>query len=89
MPDDDFGAAGCSTMPRGTRNVLGTVGGAAAGLAAVTIGFFAVTTQDRALQKAAGAPMPKPGILTGIMGVVAAVGGALGGRYIATRKPAC
>lgn len=86
---DDFGAAGCSTMPRGTRNVLGTVGGALVGLAAVATGFFAVTSQDRALQKAAGAPMPKPGILTGVVGVAAAVGGAFGGRYLATKKPSC
>jgi hypothetical protein len=84
-----FAAASCATMPRGTRNVLGTVAGAAAGLLAVGTGFFAVTTKDRALQKAAGAPSPKPGVATAALGVAAAVGGAFGGRYIATRKPTC
>lgn len=76
-------------MPRGTRNVVGTAAGAVAGLAAVAIGFFAVTTKDRGLQKAAGAPSPKPGIMTGVLGLGAAVGGAIGGRYLATRKPTC
>jgi hypothetical protein len=56
---------------------------------AVAGGFFAVTTKDRALQKAAGAPAPKPGIATGIVGVVTAVGGAVGGSYLAARKPTC
>ena len=75
--------------PRGTRQVIGTVAGAAAGLLAVGAGFFVVTTKDRALQKAAGAPAPKPGIATGVIGVAAAVGAAFGGRYLAARKPTC
>lgn len=84
-----FGAAECSMTPKKVRGFNGALIGGAVGLAAAVGGFFAVTTKDRALQKAAGAPSPKPGLATGIASVSALTLGALGGRYIARRKPNC
>ena len=76
-------------MPRGTRGVIGTIAGGAIGAVATLGMFFLVTTKDRALQKAAGAPSPKPGILTGIAGVAAATAGGVVGNRMARKKPDC
>ena len=76
-------------MKRGTRSILGTVGGAVAGAVSVLGTFLLVTTHDRALQKAAGAPSPKPGLATGIAGVAAATAGGFLGNRLAIRKPEC
>jgi len=84
-PDD----VACTNTPRGTRSILGTVGGAVGGAAVVLGIFFAAMTKDRALQKAAGAPAPKPGVLTVGAGVLAAVGGGFLGNKIATKRPDC
>jgi hypothetical protein len=79
----------CSKMARGTRGVLGTVGGAAIGALGVLGTFWIAMTKDRQLQKAAGAPAPKPGLATGIAGAVAAVGGGVLGNRLAMRRPQC
>jgi hypothetical protein len=85
-----FGAAtACSTTPRGTRSILGTVGGAVAGIASALGTFFLVTTHDRALQKAAGAPSPKPGVATGLAAAAAGAAGGFLGNRLAVRKPEC
>lgn len=87
--EDDLDGAHCSTVRRGTRGVIGTVAGGAIGATVTLLGFFLVTTKDRALQKAAGAPSPKPGLLTGIAGVAAAAAGGVIGNRMARKKPDC
>jgi len=88
--DDALGATTeCSMTPKKERGLYGALGGAAVGLAAATAGFFIVTTKNRALQAAAGAPSPKPGLAAGLAAAGAMTVGAIGGRLWARKKPTC
>lgn len=87
--DDALADAECSFTPKKERGIYGMLAGGAVGLVATGIGFFVATTKNRALQKAAGAPSPKPGLITAIAGAGAVAAGAFGGRIYARRKPTC
>lgn len=86
---DAFADAECSFTPKKERGIYGMLAGGAVGLVTSAIGFFIATTHDRQLQKAAGAPSPKPGLKAGLAAAGAVTVGAIGGRIYARRKPTC
>jgi len=84
-----LGAAGCSKLSFGSRRVIGIGTGAAVG-AALTFGtWYLATRENRALQKAAGAPAPTPGLFLGLGATAVAMAGGAVGYHVGMRKPIC
>jgi hypothetical protein len=84
-----LGAAGCSKLSFGSRRIIGIGTGAAVG-AALTFGtWYIATRSSRALQKAAGAPAPTPGLFFGLGATAVALAGGAAGYHVGMRKPIC
>lgn len=84
-----LGASGCSKLSFGSRRVIGIGAGAAVG-AALTFGtWYLASRKNRALQKAAGAPAPTPGLFLGLGATAVAIAGGAVGHHVAMQKPVC